>query len=146
MHFNSCEHEGKELILRILFSIIFQSWYCEYFRTRYNLLIIQLPTFVCSPITANSNDHLILCRRKMFRLSTRAGETLVFSCKWSHKSVTEIIKEILSPVLCGTNRSFKRQFKKKHVSLMTGVQIKVSEMCRLQYTVVSIFSARESFV
>ena len=25
MDFNSCEHEGKELILRILFSIIFQS-------------------------------------------------------------------------------------------------------------------------
>ena len=24
-HFNACEHEGKELILRILFSIIFQS-------------------------------------------------------------------------------------------------------------------------
>ena len=25
MHFDSCEHEGKELILQILFSIIFQS-------------------------------------------------------------------------------------------------------------------------
>ena len=49
----------------------------------------------------------------MFRLSTRAGETIVFSCKWSHKSVTEIIKEIISPVRCGTNRSFKRQLKKK---------------------------------
>ena len=57
----------------------------------------------------------------MFRLSARAGETIVFSFKWSHKNVTEIIKEIISPVLCGTNRSFKRQFKTKHISLTTGV-------------------------
>ena len=56
----------------------------------------------------------------MFRLSTRAGETIVSSCKWSHKSVTEIVKKIISPVLYGTNRSFKCQLN-KHTSLTTGV-------------------------
>ena len=65
----------------------------------------------------------------MFRLSTRAGGgTIVFSCKCSHKSVTEIIKKIISPVLYGTNLSFKRQ---NTISLKTGVLIKVSEMRRL---------------
>ena len=39
---------------------------------------------------------------------------------WNNQNLL-IIKEIISPVLCGTNRSFKRQLKKKHISLTTGV-------------------------
>ena len=82
----------------------------------------------------------------MFRLSTRDGETIVFSRKWSHKSVTEIIKKnyIFGSVWY---KSFIQMpiKKKKRISLTTGVQIKVSKMYRLQYNVVSIFFCQGKF-
>ena len=46
-----------------------------------------------------------------------------------HKSVMEILEKMISPVLYGTNRSFKRQ---NTISLKTGVLSKFSEMRRLQ--------------
>ena len=62
MRFNSCDYGGNELILRIL-------------RTaNYSPTCI----FACSVITTNTNKHIILCRRKMFRLSACAGESIVF--------------------------------------------------------------------
>ena len=42
---------------------------------------VHAPTFFCSPITANTNKHKILCRKTMFRLSTRSGESIVYTCK-----------------------------------------------------------------
>lgn len=44
-------------------------------------IAVHVTTFVCSPITANTNKHKIQCRRTMFRLSTRAGESIVYTCK-----------------------------------------------------------------
>ena len=58
----------------------------------------------------------------MFRLSARAGESIVFA---SHKCVTE---KIISPVLFSTNRSFKRQ---NNISLKTEIFSKVSVMRHL---------------
>jgi len=66
--------------------------------------MIQLPTFARSAITANSNKHLLLRRRKTFWLSACASESIV---NGSHESVTEIVEKMISPVLFGINRSFK---------------------------------------
>ena len=76
MRFNSYDHGGNELILRILLT-------ANYSPTR---------IFACSVITANTNKHIILCRRKMFRLSACAGESIVF-INGSHKTVTEIVEK-----------------------------------------------------
>ena len=76
MCFNLCDHGGSELILRILLT------------ANYSPTCI----FACSVITANTNKHIILCRRKMFWLSACAGKSIVF-INGSHKTVTEIAEK-----------------------------------------------------
>ena len=68
------------------------------------LNLVSIPIFVRSPVTAYTNKHLILCRRKIFQLSARTGKSVVY--KWSCKSVMEIVEKMISPV---TNRSCKCQ-------------------------------------
>ena len=65
--------------------------------------LVSIAIFVRSPVTASTNKHLILCRRKIFQ-RVNTGKSIVY--KRSCKSVMEIVEKMISPV---TSRSCKCQ-------------------------------------